>query len=191
MRRQEFAASCAILQVSRPILLNYPDGQLYRLELNQVVYDLTRQVRQFRPHVLLTFGPDGGVTGHADHSMAGVFAALAYHWAGRANRYRDQFDAVIKPYRPQKLYYATADFGLPGREPISLPPTTTVVDIGEHLETKITAFKAHRSQAPLWPIFEQHARGRGNREMFHLAAAIKPGLDKLETDLLERVEESE
>ena len=191
MRKREFAASCAILRVSRPIILDYPDGQLYRLELNRVVYDLTREVRQFRPHVVLTFGPDGGVTGHPDHSMAGIFAALAYHWAGRANRYRDQFASGIGPYRAQKLYYATADFPLPGREPITFPPATTVIDIGDHLETKIAAFKAHDSQAPLWPLFEEHARKRGSREIFHLAAAVKPGLAKPETDLLECVEESD
>src|ERR1700756_4621409 len=72
MRKKEFAASCEILGVARPIVLDYPDGQLYRQELNHIVYELTLNIRQFRPHVMITFGPDGGVTGHPDHSMAGV-----------------------------------------------------------------------------------------------------------------------
>jgi LmbE family N-acetylglucosaminyl deacetylase len=190
MRKQEFAASCAILRVSRPMILDYPDGQLYRQELNRVVYDLTREVRQFRPHVMVTYGPEGGVTGHPDHSLAGIFAAQAYHWAGRGNRYRDQFSSGISPHRTQKLYYSTADFAMTGRQPISLAPVTAVIDIGNHLETKIAAFKAHQTQAPLWPVFEENVRKRGASEMFHLAAAARPGSGKAETDLFECVEEN-
>ena len=187
MRKREFAASCEILGVSRAIVLDYPDGQLYRQELNRVVYELTSQVRQFRPQVILTFGPEGGVTGHPDHSLAGVFAALSFHWAGRANRYQDQLLSGLKPHRPSKLYYATNEFALPGRQPISFPPATAIVDIGEHLETKIAAFKAHTSQAPLWQLFEDNVRRRGPREMFHLAAQIEASPLTPETDLFERI----
>ena len=70
MRKREFLGSCEILGVSQPVIFDYPDGQLYRQELNRIVYELTLQVRRFRPHVLLTFGQEGGVTGHPDHSMA-------------------------------------------------------------------------------------------------------------------------
>jgi LmbE family N-acetylglucosaminyl deacetylase len=188
MRKQEFAAACAILGVSWPVILDYPDGQLYRQELNRVAYELTLRIRQFRPHVMLTFGPEGGVTGHPDHSMAGTFAALAFHWAGRANRYSDQLHPGLEPHRAQKLYYGTADFALPGRQPITLSPQTAVIDIGEHLQTKISAFKAHKSQAPLWPLFEQNVSRRGAREMFHLAASIRSGPLAQETDLFAGVE---
>src|ERR1700690_2670448 len=39
VRKREFAASCEILRVSQPVILDYPDGQLYRQELNRVVYE--------------------------------------------------------------------------------------------------------------------------------------------------------
>ena len=187
MRKQEFAAACEILRVSKPVIFDYPDGQLYRLELNRVAYELTLQVRAFRPHVMLTFGPEGGVTGHPDHSMAGTFAALAFHWAGRANRYADQLHSGIQPHRTQKLYYGTADFALSDRQPITLSPQTTVIEIGDHLHTKIEAFKAHKSQSPLWPLFEENVSKRGAREMFHLAASAHAGPLKPETDLFEGV----
>ncbi len=90
MRRQEFAAACEILGIATGIVLDYPDGQLYRQDLYKVVCELTLHIRRFRPQVLITFGPDGSVTGHIDHSMASVFATLAFHWAGRTNRYPDQ-----------------------------------------------------------------------------------------------------
>lgn len=183
MRRKEFAASCEILHVSRGIVLDYPDGKLHRQDLYRIVCDLTREIRKFRPQVLMTFGSEGGVTGHTDHSMAGVFASLAFEWAGRENRFPDQLGNGIVPHRTQKLYYGTANFGIPGRPPVILPPATTVIEIGKHLETKITAFKAHTSQSPLWKIFEENIRKRETRELFHLAASVKAGPLEHETDL--------
>ncbi|PYX93622.1 MAG: PIG-L family deacetylase [Acidobacteria bacterium] len=132
LRRKEFAAACEILQVTRGIVLDYPDGQLHRQDLYKVVCELTRQVREFRPQVVMTFGPEGAVTGHTDHSMASVFASLAFHWSGRTNRYPDQFAEGLKPHRPQKLYYATADFNLPDRQPVSLAPATATIDISKY-----------------------------------------------------------
>lgn len=188
VRREEFAGACSILKVSEGKVLDYPDGQLYRQDLYRVVCDLTQHVRRFRPHVLLSFGPEGGLTGHPDHSMASVFAALAFHWAGRDNRYPDQLVGEVKSHRTQKLYFATADFAIPGRPPITMPPATAVIDISAFLETKIAAFKAHTSQSPLWPLFEKNVRGRGGVEMYHLAASIKYGMVNSELDLFEGVD---
>jgi LmbE family N-acetylglucosaminyl deacetylase len=189
MRRKEFAAACEILQVSRGLVLDCPDGQLYRQDLYRVVCDLTLQVREFRPQVILTFGPEGGVTGHTDHSMASVFANLAFHWAGRDNRYPDQLKGGLSPHRTQKLYYATADFVLPDRQPITLPPASAILDIGDYFEAKTAAFKAHTSQAPLFPLLENNVRQRGKREMFHLASSMIPGPMVHETDLFAGVKE--
>jgi len=183
IRRQEFMDSCQILGISRPVVLDYPDGQLYRQELNRVVYELTLAVRRFRPHVMLTFGPEGGVTGHPDHSMSGIFAGLAFHWAGRPNRYADQLKDGVTPHRTRKLYYAAAGIAIPGRPPITFAPQSTTIDIGDHLETKITAFQAHKTQQPLWAMFEENVRQHGRVERFHLAASIFEGPIRPETDL--------
>jgi LmbE family N-acetylglucosaminyl deacetylase len=191
MRRQEFAASCEVLKVTQGKVLDYPDGKLYRQDLYRAVCELTFHVRQLRPQVILAFGPEGGVTGHDDHSMASVFATLAFHWAGRNNRYPDQLKNGLTPYRPQKLYYATANFALPDRQPITLAPSTAIVEIGNHLETKIAAFKAHTTQAPLWPLFESHVRQRGRQEMFHLEAWVKAEPIPRETDLFAEIIEKE
>jgi len=189
MRRREFAASCEILKITHGVVRDYPDGDLHRQDLYRVVYELTLEVRRFRPQVMLAFGPEGGLTGHTDHSMASVFAELAFHWAGRSNRYPDQLRSGIAPHRTQKLYQATASFTLPDRQPVTLAPVSAVVEIGKHLETKIAAFKAHRTQAPLWPLFEAFLRQRGRQEMFHLAAKTKREPISQETDLFQGVEE--
>ncbi len=183
MRRKEFAASCEILKVNKGIVLDYPDGKLHRQDLYRVVCDLTQHIRDFRPHVLMTFGPEGGVTGHTDHSMAGVFASLAFQWAGRENRFPDQLANGRAPHRAQKLYYSTSNSAIPGRPPVTPPPATAIIEIGEHLETKIAAFKAHTSQSPLWKMFEENIRRRGTCELFHLAASAKVGTLERETDL--------
>ena len=62
MRRAEFAASCRILQVTHGEVLDYPDGRLDRTNLYEVVEDLVARVRRIRPHVMLTFGPEGSLT---------------------------------------------------------------------------------------------------------------------------------
>ena len=120
--------------------------------------------------------------------MASVFASLAFQWAAQKNRYPDQLTNGVQPHQTQKLYYQTADFIFSGRPPISLPPITTTIDIGEHLETKIAAFEKHDTQQPLWSLFESNFRPRGNKEYFHLASqSTFRTLGEIEHDLFEGI----
>jgi LmbE family N-acetylglucosaminyl deacetylase len=189
LRRKEFAASCSILNVSRAAVLDYPDGQLHRTEMFRPVADITRHIREFRPQVVLSMGPEGAITGHTDHSMASVFATLAFHWAGRNNRFPDQIADGLKPHGAQKLYYSTSSAPLPGRQPISFAPSTAQIDIGKCLKAKIDAFHAHATQAPVFAIFDAHVDPLGNPELFNLAASVVPGPVSLETDLFAGVVE--
>jgi len=194
LRRAEFAASCKLLHVSHGEVLDYPDGGLDRVDLYKAVGDLVERIRRLRPHVMLTFGPDGGVTGHIDHAMAGTFATLAFEWAGRPDRYPEQLQEGLTPHRAQKLYYYTADFFLPDRKPISQPTVTARIEIGaDRLEKKGQAFQQHATQTPL---FERVRKNLGPRdgaaaEMYHLAATSRPRQAKFETDLFEDVIEDE
>jgi LmbE family N-acetylglucosaminyl deacetylase len=183
LRRKEFAASCEILNVRRAAVLDYPDGQLHRVEMHRVVADLVRNIREFRPHIVLSMGPEGAITGHTDHSMASVFATLAFHWSGRNNRFPDQLAGNTLPHAAQKLYYSTSSAALPDRQPISFPPATARIELGRYLEAKIAAFHAHQTQAPVFPIFDAHVRRIGNPELFSLAARTTPGDVVMETDL--------
>lgn len=184
MRRKEFAASCKLLKVTSGSVLDYPDGGLDRQNFIEVVADLTSRVRQLRPDVVMTLGPEGGITGHPDHSMVSTFATTAFHWASRSNRFPEQLQSGLSIHRTQKLYYATALFTIPGRQPVALAPSSAVIKLEPHeFETKIAAFKCHTSQAPLFPVFENMVRQRGNSELFHLAAAAMPRRAETETDL--------
>jgi LmbE family N-acetylglucosaminyl deacetylase len=183
MRRKEFEASCKLLEITRGEILDYRDGKLDQEDFHAVVTDLTQRVRQLRPQVMLTFGTEGAITAHPDHTMAALFTTAAFHWAGRSNRFPQQLQNGLRPYQPQKLYHTTANFTMPEREPVSLAPWTCALDIGEHLETKIAAFKRHSSQSPLFERFEVAMRKRGARELLHLAATSTPREIQAETDL--------
>jgi LmbE family N-acetylglucosaminyl deacetylase len=183
MRRQEFAASCRLLKVTHAEVLDYRDGGLDRVDFHDAIADLTARIRKLQPQVVLTMGAEGGVTGHPDHSMACLITTLAYHWAGRRDRFPEQLKNSQQSYRPQKLYHATTNFTIPDRPPLLPSPITTTIHIAEYLETKIAAFKLHTSQSPLFTLFEGLVRQRGGKEYFHLAAAISPRQIEHETDL--------
>lgn len=184
LRREEFARSCKRLGVSQCELLDYPDGKLASANLTEVVGQLALRIRQIRPEILLTFGPEGGVTAHADHAMAGVFASLACQWAARNDRFPEQLANGITPHRAKKLYYSTGLITIEGRQPVAQPPVTASIDISSVLELKLAAFREHETQAPLYSIFEDAVRRHGGFEHWHLAAASEPRLIEVETDLL-------
>jgi LmbE family N-acetylglucosaminyl deacetylase len=183
MRRMEFAEACRILKVSHGEVLDYPDARLYRLDFYTVVEELTRRVRSICPHVVIVMGPEGSITAHPDHSMVSLFATMAFHWAGRANRYPEQLKQGLKAHQAEKLYFLTSDFSLPDRGPVLLPPITAEVEMAEFIDAKVAAFKAHKSQAPLFSRVEDAIRRRGGKEYYHLAAATTPASRERETDL--------
>ncbi len=189
LRRAEFAASCELLNVSHYEVLDFPDGQLDSTDFYRVVGTLVLRMRRIRPHVVLTFGIDGGLTGHADHAMAGAFASMAFEWAGRPDRFSEQIEQGVQPHRGLKLYYHTADFLLPDRQPIAPPTVTTRIEIGkERFEKKVEAFQRHTTQAPLFERVRKNlGRRLGTVEMYHLVATRDPLEAKVETDLFEGV----
>ena len=83
MRRAEFAASCSILAVTHYELLDYQDGQLEFADFSETAAKLVERIRSYRPQIVLTFGSDGGMNTHADHTMVSAFTTAAFHWAAR------------------------------------------------------------------------------------------------------------
>jgi len=189
MRREEFTASCAHLHVTRGEVIGYPDGKLDRQDFHEATGELTRRVREIRPHVMLTFGTEGGITAHPDHSMASIYATMAFQWASRTNRYKEQFASGIEPWRPQKLYYSASPFQLPDRQPIAPAPCTISIDIHKYLQRKIEAFRKHTSQGPLFDLFERHLKQHDGKERFHLAACAVAGDSAREEDIFAGVAE--
>src|SRR5271170_7121420 len=143
-RRKEFAAALAVLGVDHGEVLAYPDGQLVTQDFPSVTAVLVERIRRFRPHVVLTFGGDGNVNLHPDHTMVCFFATAAFHWAGRSNFAPEQLAAGLVPYRAQKLYYAVAPFLAYEETPrIALVPASLALELGDLKARKIEAFEQH------------------------------------------------
>ena len=187
IRSQEFEAACRILKVTNPDLLDYPDGGLTIVNFIETVADLSKRVRTTRPQVVITFGTEGTVTAHPDHTMVALFSTAACHWAGRKDRFPEQLRGGVTPHRVQKLYYVTARETWPERPPVSPAPVTATIDVRQQIETKVAAFKAHHSQAPLLPVYERALRSPS--EVYHLANCVEPQEAESETDLFEGVDE--
>jgi LmbE family N-acetylglucosaminyl deacetylase len=179
VRRAEFAASCGILGVKHREMLDYQDGQLEFASFSEAAAKLVERMRAFKPDVVLTFGGDGGLNTHADHTMVSSFTTAAFHWAGQAKR----FPALGPVHQAQRLYYATTNWFLPDRQPPAPAPWTVTLDIRGVQARKAEAFRAHVSQAPLMErtkdLFLQH----GGVEFYALAAALEPQAARQTTGL--------
>lgn len=190
LRRKEFAASCKLLRINSGEVLDYRDGALVLENFHRMVGDIVRRIRTIRPQVMIALGSEGLITAHPDHTMASVVATAGFHWAAHDTQYTDQLYHGLTPHRTQKLYYTSATFTLPDRQPVSLAPVTLTVEIGEHIETKIAAFKCHTTQAPLFKPLEANVRRRGTQEHFHLAACVSPSAGRVEKDLFDGITEA-
>ena len=179
MRREEFAASCKILGVGHHELLDYQDAKVEFASLFEIAAKLVPRIRALQPHIILTFGGEGALNSHPDHTTVSAATTAAFHWSGNAKR----FPNAGEPWRPQRLFYLSGNFFIPDRYAPSLAPWTHTIDIRAVLPLKKQAFAAHASQAPLMEstrsLFEEH----GNEERYTLAAAIDPQPATQQTDL--------
>ncbi len=180
MRTRELGDSCRLLGVKHWEILGYKDAHLDRADLFPVAGDLVKRIRKIRPQVVITFGPDGGMTSHLDHAMAGVFATVAFEWAARP----DRFPEHGAPHAAQKLYHTTSDYKLPNRQPSAPPTISARIDIGkERFEKKIQAFTQHKTQEPLFGLLRKNLDHPPYVELYHLACTREPQQATRETDL--------
>ena len=167
LRRQELAESCRKIGFAAQEVWDLPDAHLPEAPFHATVGRLVGVVRSFRPRLVLSLGPEGSVTAHPDHAMAGLLATAAFHWAGQERFYPE---LRLAAHQAERLYYPTAVAQPPNFPRVWLPHADVVLDIGAHLETKIAAFRSHHTQAPLFDRVEVLLRLGGSREMYHLAA---------------------
>lgn len=147
MRREEMAAACAVLGVTRFEVLHFPDGGLAEQDLQAMVGTAVGFIRRWRPHVVLTFGSDGGVNLHRDHTVISAVATMAFHWAGRP----EMFPSETALWSPQKLYHVSTPFiSVRGRpelaESAATTPWSLCLELGSLGERKLEAFAKHASQ---------------------------------------------
>ncbi|MBE1534125.1 mycothiol S-conjugate amidase [Actinomadura algeriensis] len=141
-----------------------PEGCFALEPLESATAPLVRAVREFRPHVMLTYDEKGGYP-HPDHVKTYEISAEAFDAAGDPDRYPDEGE----PWQPLKLYYhmtfnqerilalhtAMLDAGLESPyhdwmqrfdERPQLWDVTTRVPCADHFETRDRALLAHATQ---------------------------------------------
>ncbi len=186
MRRAEFAASCGVLGVAHHEMLDLSDGRVEFADFPRTAGRIVERMRRFKPDVVLTFGAEGGLNSHTDHTMTSLLTTAAFHWAGRQKRFPD----LALPFQPRRLFTLSSSAlleedgeGAPPRPVPLLGPWMLTLDITSVRERKAAAFREHHSQAPLIErtraFFERH----GAAEYYTLQASTTPGPAAQETDL--------
>jgi LmbE family N-acetylglucosaminyl deacetylase len=76
----------------------------------QVVGDIVRIIRKFRPDVIVTrFSTVPGTT-HGHHTASAVLALEAYNLSGDPKAYPEQLD-TLKPWKPKRIFMNSGGFG--------------------------------------------------------------------------------
>src|SRR6266700_1944606 len=77
-----------------------PEGCFALQDVDEAAERLVKEMREFRPHVVLTYDENGGYP-HPDHIMTHKISLVAFDAAGDPERYPD----AGEPWQPLKLYY--------------------------------------------------------------------------------------
>jgi mycothiol S-conjugate amidase len=189
-----------------------PEGCFALQPLEKAAEPLVRAVREFRPHVILTYDDNGGYP-HPDHVKCHEVSVEAFEAAGDPDRY----PGTGEPWQPLKLYYhmtfhrqrfeaiheAMLRHGLESpfadwlakwedRAPEKKWPVTTRVPCGDYFEVRDRALIAHATQIDpngFWfacPIELQ--REAWPTEDYHLARSLVDA-EQPESDLFAGVVE--
>lgn len=186
VRRSELARAARTLGLKGHVVLDYRDSGLAGWESNghqqafinataeEVVERLVWEIRQFQPHVVLTFEP-GGLYGHPDHIAISRYTTEAFRRAPDPASFPHQlgngvprqvggarrlfYSARPKGFRLEmalRLRAAGIDFPLP--TPERAEQGTPIEDIhfemnvANQLEAKMACILCHQTQVgPDWP----------------------------------------
>lgn len=158
VRIEELRCACATLGINPPIVLGYQDGEVEKIEVETAARAVARVIRELRPAVVLTHGPEGGY-GHPDHIAVCRFTTRAVALAGEPAA-----DLELAPFAPAKLYYTAiprsyldlvpafrqrrAEIGGQILHFVGVPDEqiTTEVDISAWMRQKMDALTCHRTQ---------------------------------------------
>lgn len=164
VREQELRCACDIYGIHPPRFLDYVDGQLPMVNQGQAVGRLVRVIREVKPQILITFGPDG-IYGHYDHIAVHRWASIAFELAADPQCFPDQLSGTCQPYQVSKLYYralleeqvaAMSENGKPPALMMDGVPfyivghprdeITTIIDVSEYVQAKLRGIQCHVTQ---------------------------------------------
>jgi len=216
LRAQEIAAALAVLGVKHHEFLGYRDSGMMGTEANshpnafwnadfvEATKRLVRLVRKYQPEVVLIYDPFGGY-GHPDHinvhrvGIAAFFGSRDLGWfpledeeeywapsklywtawgRERTRTFMKYWDEPDEPKDEEYLWRSRR--GYPDEE------ISAVVDVGDYVDLKFQALRAHRTQIPAdWPLLKVPEEDRrevfGNESFLRIFSSIESPLP--ESDL--------
>ena len=168
IREDEQREACRILGVKETIFLRYEDGQLEpSIALRR---ELTRLIRRHRPEVVVCGDPTVRFYGttymnHPDHRVAADVALDAvFPSAGTRLIFPELLDEGLDPHEVRQVYIHGAE------------RADTWVDVGETLDLKLAALRAHKSQMGEWDPAEmitEWAREQGRKRKLDAAETYR------------------
>jgi LmbE family N-acetylglucosaminyl deacetylase len=158
---------------------------------------------EFRPQVVLCFGPNG-VYGHPDHIAMHDHALTAWQYAGKPQRCPE-----LAQDPPRKLYYAARPYSayrrlreefwhqglfpnVPSEEVLRRRSTpddtvTTTIKVNAFIEARFEALRCHRTQVatdhPYLRLPEEVRQSHFGLEFFTLADSRDVAIEREERDL--------
>jgi N-acetyl-1-D-myo-inositol-2-amino-2-deoxy-alpha-D-glucopyranoside deacetylase len=177
----------------------------WQADLDEAVGELVTVIRELRPQVLITYNEVGGY-GHPDHIQAHRVAVAAFDAAADPARYA----GAGEPWQVSKLYYTAfpvsflrmgwealkemgeeAPFGVTSPDELAFgdpdDTVTTRIDARDHLEAKIGAMRAPRTQievdGPFFALSNHIGQRAFGYEHFRLIKGSRAPGDVVEEDL--------
>ncbi len=204
MREEELLAAAQVLGIREVSFLGYADGDLDQADPIQAVAKIAGHLRRVRPHVVITFGPDGAY-GHPDHIAISQLATAAVVCAADPNYPHAN---GLAPHGVLKLYYmvlTTAELKVHqsvfGDQVMDIDGVarrgvgwqewaiTTRIESEAYWPTVWQAVACHRTQLPgysaLERLPEEYHRALWGKRSYYRAYSIVNGGRKIESDLFE------
>ena len=167
VREAELRAAARVLGIGEVEIVGLPDGGLATSDPDPLVGAIVRAIRRHRPRAVVTFGPEGAPTGHADHRAVSRAATAAYFLAGIPTAFPDHG----APHRAARLFYFTWEPPRPGDElQLQGLPADVRIATTPWRDTKWRAFLAHESQRHHEQRFRSISLERD--EFFALASGV-------------------
>lgn len=207
VRENELRCALDILGVPTLRFLDYVDGQLSSADFQEAEGRVVRAIRELRPDVIFTFGPDG-VYGHPDHIAISRLTTAAFDSAADPTRFPDHLAQGLKPHQAKKLYYravsrqqfrkmlrdaasAGADISLGEIDldnfGVDESVITTRIDTDAYLGVKLRAIECHATQiqpnSPWRKATAQQLRDFMRYETYTLARSLVSVPAGIEDDL--------
>jgi LmbE family N-acetylglucosaminyl deacetylase len=204
IREQELRAAASTLGIRTVTQLGYPDGRLDEANPREAIARIAAEIRRLRPHVVITFPPDGGY-GHPDHIAICQLATAAVVLAAAPS---SPGAAPGAPHAVSKLYYFVSSQAhwdayqaafkkltslVDGVERVAQPwpdwMISTVIDTRAHWERVQRAVDCHDSQVAAYESLRklgpEHREALWGRKEFYRVLSLVNGGRALEEDLFE------